>query len=160
MAYDSLRDFVQKLAAVGELKRIPVEVDPVLEITEVADREMKLPNGGKALLFEKCKGSQFPLLINAYGSTKRMAMALGVDDVEDIARELEGLLKAKPPTSFKEAIALLGTAFELRHAKPKLVKSGPCKEIVTNAGASKKKATGIVASPVLIPKSAMGHPPA
>ena len=67
---------------------------------------MKLPGGGKALLFEKCKGSQFPLLINAYGSTKRMAMALGVNDVEDIARELEGLLKAKPPTSFKEAISI------------------------------------------------------
>jgi 4-hydroxy-3-polyprenylbenzoate decarboxylase len=130
MAYDSLRDFVQKLDAAGELKRIAVEVDPVLEITEIADREMKLPGGGKALLFENCKGSQFPLLINAYGSTKRMAMALGVNDVEDIARELEGLLKAKPPTSFKEAISLLGTAFELRHAKPKSVRSGTCKEVV------------------------------
>ncbi|MGO9246578.1 MAG: menaquinone biosynthesis decarboxylase [Verrucomicrobiia bacterium] len=130
MAYDSLRDFVQKLDAAGELKRISVEVDPVLEITEIADREMKLPGGGKALLFEKCKGSQFPLLINAYGSTKRMALALGVNDVEDIARELEGLLKAKPPTSFKEAVSLLGTAFELRHAKPKSVNSGTCKQIV------------------------------
>jgi 4-hydroxy-3-polyprenylbenzoate decarboxylase len=119
MAYDSLREFVLKLEAAGELKRISVEVDPVLEITEIADREMKSPNGGTALLFEKCKGSQFPLLINAYGSTKRMAMALGVADVEEIARELEGLLKAKPPSSFKEAIALLGTALELRHAKPK-----------------------------------------
>jgi 4-hydroxy-3-polyprenylbenzoate decarboxylase len=130
MAYDSLREFAQKLEAAGELKRIPVEIDPVLEITEIADREMKSPNGGKALLFEKCKGAQFPLLINAYGSTKRMAMALGVSDVEDIARELEGLIKAKPPTSFKEAIALLGTAFALRHAKPKSVVAGPCKQVV------------------------------
>lgn len=130
MAYESLREFVRKLDATGELKRISVEVDPVLEITEIADREMKLPNGGQALLFEKCNGSQFPLLINAYGSTKRMALALGVNDVEDIAHELESLLKAKPPTSFKEAISLLGTAFELRHAKPKLVKSGTCKEVV------------------------------
>jgi 4-hydroxy-3-polyprenylbenzoate decarboxylase len=130
MAYDSLRDFVKTLEAAGELKRIPVEVDPVLEITEIADREMKLPGGGKALLFEKCKGSQFPLLINAYGSTKRMAMALGVNDVEDIARELESLLKAKPPTSFKEAISLLGTALELRHAKPKSIGSGTCKQVV------------------------------
>jgi 4-hydroxy-3-polyprenylbenzoate decarboxylase len=119
MAYDSLRDFVQKLDAAGELKRVSREVDPVLEITKIADREMKSPEGGKALLFEKCKGAQFPLLINAYGSPKRMAMALGVNDVEDIARELEGLLKAKPPTSFKDAIALLGTALELRHARPK-----------------------------------------
>ena len=129
MAYDSLGGFVQKLEAAGELKRIAVEVDPVLEITEIADREMKSPNGGKALLFEKCKGSQFPLLINAYGSTKRMAMALGVDDVEDIARELEGLLKAKPPTAFKEAIMLLGTALDLRHAKPKSLNTGPCREM-------------------------------
>ena len=121
MAYNSLGEFVAKLEAAGELKRIPVAVDPVLEITEIADREMKLPGGGQALLFEKCKGSRFPLLINAYGSPQRMAMALGVNDVEDVARELEGLLKAKPPTSFREAIALLGTAMELRHAKPKLV---------------------------------------
>ena len=130
MAYDSLGEFVQKLEGAGELKRIAVEVDPVLEITEIANREMKSPNGGKALLFEKCKGSQFPLLINAYGSTKRMALTLGVDDVEDIARELGGLLKAKPPTSFKEAIALLGTALELRHAKPKSLNTGPCREMV------------------------------
>lgn len=80
---------------------------------------MKSPGGGRALLFEKCKGSAFPLLINAYGSTKRMAMALGVADVEEIARELATLLKAKPPASFKEALALLGTAMQLRHAKPK-----------------------------------------
>ena len=130
MKYTDLRDFLTQLEALGELKRIAVEVDPVLEITEIADREMKSPNGGKALLFEKCKGSQFPLLINAYGSTKRMALALGVDDVEDIARELEGLLRAKPPTSFKEAVALLGTALELRHAKPKSLNTGPCREMV------------------------------
>jgi 4-hydroxy-3-polyprenylbenzoate decarboxylase len=126
MAYESLREFVTTLDAAGELKRIGVEVDPVLEITEIADREMKSPSGpagsgagGKALLFEKCIGSNFPLLINAYGSAKRMAMALGVADIEEIARELESLLKAKPPTSFKEAMSLLGTAMELRHAKPR-----------------------------------------
>jgi len=147
MAYDSLREFVQRLDAAGELKRVSVEVDPVLVITEFADREMKSPDGpdgigagGKALLFEKCKGSSFPLLINAYGSWKRMAMALGVNDVEDVARKLESLLKAKPPTSFQEAIALLGTALELRHAKPKVVERsafakasadrGACQEVV------------------------------
>lgn len=124
MAYNSLGEFVAKLEETGELKRLPVEVDPVLEITEVADREMKLPDGGKALLFERCKGSQFPLLINAYGSHKRMGMALGVNDVEEIARELEGLLKARPPTSFREAISLIGTALQLRHAKPVCIKNG------------------------------------
>jgi 4-hydroxy-3-polyprenylbenzoate decarboxylase len=130
MAYASLRDFVRALETAGELKRIPAEVDPVLEITEIADREMKSPGGGKALLFEKCKGAKFPLLINAYGSTKRMAMALGVGDVEEIAFEFEAILKAKPPTSFKEALALLGTALQLRHAKPgRAQKDAPTEEL-------------------------------
>jgi 4-hydroxy-3-polyprenylbenzoate decarboxylase len=129
MAYESLLAFARKLEQAGELRRVPVEVDPVLEITEIADREMKSPGGGKALLFEKCHGANFPLLINSYGSVKRMATALGVADVEEIARELEGILKAKPPTSFKEAIALLGTAMELRHAKPKSVSSGACQQV-------------------------------
>ncbi len=133
MAYESLRHFVQQLEAAGELKRIPVEVDPILEITEIADREMKSPGGGKALLFEKCRDAGFPLLINAYGSTKRMALALGVADIEEIARELETLLKAKPPTSFREAIGLLGAALELRHARPKLVGSGVCQQMVMKA---------------------------
>src|SRR2546422_1329251 len=128
MAFDSLRDFVQALDAAGQLKRVPIEIDPVLEITELADREMKSPGGGKALLFEKCKGAQFPLLINAYGSWKRMALALSVSDVEDIAHELEGLLRAKPPTSFKEAISLLGTAMQLRHAKPGRAQKGASTE--------------------------------
>ena len=137
MAYGSLRAFVEKLEAAGELKRIPVEVDPVLEIAEIADREMKSPNGGKALLFEKCKGSDFPLLINAYGSHKRMAMALGVSDIEEIAAELESLLKTKPPTSFKETFSLLGTALELRHVKPKSVRIGLCQETMVNLEAGR-----------------------
>lgn len=130
MAYDSMRAFVQRLEREDELRRIGVEVDPVLEITEIADREMKKPGGGKALLFEKCKGAQFPLLINAYGSTRRMALALGVGDVEELALELETLMKARPPRSWREAISLLGTAFELRHAKPKTVTRGDCKEVI------------------------------
>ena len=128
MAYDSLQEFVAKLDAAGELKRIGVEADPVLEITAIADREMKSPDGGKALLFEKCRGAKFPLLINAYGSTKRMALALGVSDVEEIARELNGILTAKPPASFREALGLLGTALELRHAKPGHVQKGTATE--------------------------------
>ena len=128
MAYDSLRAFVAKLEAAGELKRIAVEVDPVLEITAIADREMKSADGGKAVLFEKCKGTRYPLLINAYGSPKRMALALGVNHVEEIAREVQGILNAKPPTSFKEAVGLLGKALELRHARPKTAERGEKKE--------------------------------
>ncbi len=129
MAYASLREFVERLDREGELVRVPFEVDPELEITEFADRQMKAPGGGKALLFEKPKGSRFPLLINAFGSEKRMSLALG-RTVEACAAELKSLLKAKPPTSFGEAFELLGTALELRHAKPKLVAHGPCKEML------------------------------
>ena len=116
--YGSLHEFVEKLDAAGELKRIRTAVDPVLEITTIADQEMKAPDGGKALLFENCRGAKFPLLINAYGSHRRMALALGVPDVATIAKELHGILTAKPPASVKEALALLGTAMDLRHAKP------------------------------------------
>jgi len=134
MAFDSFRDFVNALDRAGELKRFSQPVATELEITEIADREMKQPGGGKALLFEKptVNGvvSPFPVAINTLGSYKRMAMSMGADSVETVANELGSLMKAKPPTSFKEAIKLLGTALDLRHAKPKLVKSGPCKDVI------------------------------
>ena len=105
-----------------------------LLITAIADREMKKPGGGQALLFEKPtvnrRLSPFPLAINAFGSHKRMAMSLGADSVEQVAAELGSLLNAKPPTSFRQAISLLGSAVALRHAKPKLVKTGACKEVI------------------------------
>ena len=140
MAFDSFRDFLNQLDRAGELKRIPQPVATELEITEIADREMKKPDGGKALLFEKptMNGeiSPFPLAINTLGSHRRMALSLGVNTVDEVATELGSLMKAKPPTSFKETIKLLGTAFDLRHAKPKLVKTGACKEIVHKFDAS------------------------
>jgi 4-hydroxy-3-polyprenylbenzoate decarboxylase len=134
MAFDSFRDFVNRLEVAGELKKISEPAATELEITEIADREMKSPSGGKGLLFEKptVNGeiSPFPLAINTMGSWKRMAMSLGVGTVEEAAAELGSLLKAKPPTSMREAMKLLGTAFDLRHAKPKCVKTGPCKEVI------------------------------
>ncbi len=133
MAYASLREFVERLDREGELTRVPFEADPVLEITEFADRQMKSPGGGKALLFEKPKGAPFPLLINAWGSEKRMALALG-RTVRECADELGSLLRTKPPTSFAEAMKLFGTALELRHAKPKSVAGGACKEVVLKGG--------------------------
>jgi 4-hydroxy-3-polyprenylbenzoate decarboxylase len=90
MAYDSLYDFIQRLEAAGELKRIKTEVDPILEITEIADRIMN--SGGPALLFENVKGSAWPLVINAMGSEKRMAMALGAESLDAKAAEIEALL--------------------------------------------------------------------
>ena len=134
MAFESFRDFVAQLDRAGELKRIAQPVATELEITELADREMKSPDGGKALLFEKPtvngQASPFPLAINTMGSWKRMALSLGANSVDEVATELDSLMKAKPPTGFREAIKLLGQALDLRHAKPKVVKDGPCKEVV------------------------------
>src|SRR2546426_8664766 len=134
MAFDSFRDFLNALEKADELKRISQPVATELEITELSDRQMKSPDGGKALLIEQPtvngKVSPFPLAINTMGSWKRMALSLGAQTVDELAGELGSLMKAKPPTSFKEAIKLLGTALDLRHAKPKLVKDGPCKEII------------------------------
>lgn len=134
MAYDSFADFLRALEGAGELIRISEPLATELEITEVADRQMKAPGGGKALLIEKPtingKLSPFPVAINTLGSDKRMAMSMGAESVEEVARGLESLMKAKPPTGFREALKLLGTALELRHAKPKIVKSGPCQQVV------------------------------
>ena len=134
MAYESFRDWVNQLDKAGELKRISQPVATELEITELADREMKSPGGGKALLIEKptVNGqlSPFSVAINTMGSHQRMAMSLGANSVDDVAAELGSLMKAKPPTSLRETMKLLGQAMDLRHAKPKLVKDGPCKEVV------------------------------
>ena len=135
MAFDSFGDFINALARAGELKRVTQPIATELEITELADREMKKPGGGNALLFEKptVNGnvSPYPLAINTMGSHRRMAISLGANSVEEIAAELGSLLKAKPPMTFREAIHFLGTALDLRHAKPRLVKDGPCKEAIT-----------------------------
>jgi 4-hydroxy-3-polyprenylbenzoate decarboxylase len=134
MAFSSFRDFVEGLEKSGELNRISQPVATELEITELANREMKSPAGGKALLIEKPtingEVSPFPVAINTLGSWKRMAMSMGADSVDDVAAELGALLKAKPPTNFRETVKLLGAALEMRHAKPKRVRSGPCKEII------------------------------
>jgi len=134
MAHDSYREFLLALENVGELRRISTPVATELEITEIADREMKKPGGGQALLFEQPtingEPSPIPLAINTYGSEKRMAMVLGRSSVEDAADELNKLVKAKPPTSLGETFKLLGTALDLRHAKPKKVSNGPCKEVI------------------------------
>ncbi|MGA3181451.1 MAG: menaquinone biosynthesis decarboxylase [Verrucomicrobiota bacterium] len=134
MAYSSFSEFLRALEKAGELKRIRQPVATELEITELADREMKSPGGGKALLIEQptleARPSPFPLAINAFGSHKRMAMSLGAESIETMAGELGSLIKAKPPASFGEAIKLLGTALDLRHAKPKIVGQGACQQVV------------------------------
>jgi 4-hydroxy-3-polyprenylbenzoate decarboxylase len=134
MAYDSFRDFLDTLDRAGELTKILAPVATELEITEWADREMKSPGGGKALLFEKPtvngQASRFPLAINTMGSQRRMAMALKLDHVDDLMRQMELVLKAKPPTSLKHAWNLAKQGLDLLHAKPKHVKDGACKETI------------------------------
>src|ERR1700677_3718335 len=116
MAYDSFGDFVRALEKAGELRRIPQPLATELEITELADREMKSPGGGRALLIEKptVNGavSPFPLAINTLGSSKTMAMSLGAESVQAAADGLASLIKAKPPASWGDAIKLLGTRSE------------------------------------------------
>src|SRR2546429_2453779 len=135
MAYRSFRKFLDALEQAGELKRVAVPVDTDLLIAEWADREMKSPGGGKALFFEQPivegKRSEFPLAINTMGSRHRMALALQVSNIGDIAQEIQLILKAKPPTDLREGWSLLKQGIHLLHARPKQVREAPCQEVVT-----------------------------
>jgi 4-hydroxy-3-polyprenylbenzoate decarboxylase len=128
MAYDDLRAFLRALESQGELKRIPFEVDPYLEITEFADRSVK--SGGPALLFEKPKGSAIPLLINAFASERRMNLALEVESVEQIADRISEILAMQKPEGLLGKLKMLPKLAELAAAFPKTVSSGPCKEVI------------------------------
>src|SRR5256714_87393 len=134
MAYRSFKNFLAALEQAGELKRITVPVDTGLLIAEWADREMKSPGGGKALLFEQPivdgKKSAFPVAINTMGSRQRMALALQVADIGDVAQEIQLILKAKPPTDLREGWSLLKQGIHLLHARPKHSKEGACQEVV------------------------------
>src|SRR3982074_2238998 len=138
MAYRSFRQFLEALEQAGELKRIGIPVDTDLLIAEWADREMKSPGGGKALLFEQPvvdgKISEFPVAINTMGSEKRRARALGRESVDEIAQEIQLILKAKPPTDLREGWSLLKQGIHLLHARPKQVKEGACQEVVHELG--------------------------
>ena len=133
MAFDSLQEFIAALEAKGELKRIKTEVDPVLEITEIADRVMR--NSGPALLFEKVKGSKWPLLINAMGSESRMAAALGAESLDAKAKEIEDLLAWawKQVRGFSLFSAIPGALPKLPIAKsllPRKVGHPLCRQVI------------------------------
>src|SRR5213592_1161673 len=117
MADRSFRKFLDTLDEAGELKRVAIPVDTDLLISEWADREMKSTDGGKALLFEQPmvdgQISKFPVAINTMGSHRRMALALQVESVQDIAQEIQLILKAKPPTDLREAWSLLKQGIHL-----------------------------------------------
>lgn len=130
MAFESLKAFIDFLEQKGELLRISEEVDPVLEITAIVDRVSKSRDGGKALLFEKPKGSDYPLLINAFGSKSRMAWALGVENVEEHARSIREMLDMKPPKGLVEKLKFLPKLAEIAKFPPTEVSKGACQEVV------------------------------
>jgi len=132
MPYDDLREFIRALEKHGELKRIPFEVDPVLEITEFADRSVK--SGGPALLFEKPKGSDIPVLINAFASMRRMEIALEVSSVEEIAGRISELLAMQKPEGLLGKLKMLPKLADLASIFPKTVSSGPCKDVIRHQG--------------------------
>jgi 4-hydroxy-3-polyprenylbenzoate decarboxylase len=142
MAFESMREFAEKLDANGELIRIDEPVKTDLEIAALADLEMKRPGGGKALLIERPvlpngAVSAFPVLINSMGSAKRMALALNVGHVDEVAEQLACLLQAKPPGNLGEAWELLKRGIGVSHARPKNVSGGSCKEVILKPGAGR-----------------------
>src|SRR5512135_806631 len=105
MAYDDLREFIRALGKHGELKRIPFEVDPHLEITEFADRAVK--TGGPALLFEKPKGSEIPVLINSFASPRKMEIALEVGSFDEVAARIVEILEMRMPEGIVGKLKML-----------------------------------------------------
>ena len=131
MAYKNQQQFIETLEKAGELVRIKTYVNPKLEIAEITDRMSKEPGGGKAILFENT-GYDFPVLMNAYGSEKRMCMALGVAHLDDTARQIEELFKmlASPKESIVDKLKLLPKLSQFASWMPKVKKGrGECQEV-------------------------------
>jgi 4-hydroxy-3-polyprenylbenzoate decarboxylase len=142
LAYDDLRNWIKALDQAGELKRIRTEADPILEITEIADRVSKSKEaspdrdgkeivGGKALLFENVKG--YPgarLLINQFGSVRRMRMALEVDALDEVADRIRSFMDVKSPQGFLDKVKMLPMLAEMGKFFPRTVATGPCKEVI------------------------------
>ncbi len=130
MAYRDLRDYIRTLEERGLLHRIKAEVDPILEISAITDRICKSRQGGKALYFEKVKGSAFPVVTNIFGSFERMCLALEISKLDDVAARIEELMNQAPPKTLFEKLAMLPKLFEFSKYLPKTVKSAPCQEVV------------------------------
>jgi 4-hydroxy-3-polyprenylbenzoate decarboxylase len=128
MAYRDLREFIRALEEKGELKRIAIEVDPILEITEFADRAVK--SGGPALLFEKPKGYGTPVLINAFASMRKMEIALEVASMEEIAARIVEFLEMRMPEGLMGKLKMLPKLVEMGAYFPRMVSTGACQEVV------------------------------
>ena len=131
MRYKDLRDFIAQLEKQGELKRISIEVDPYLEMTEICDRVLK--QEGPAILFENPKNSNIPVLANLFGTPKRVAMGMGADSVTELrgVGELLAYLKEpEPPKGMKDAMEKLPVFKQVLNMAPKIVKNPSCQEVI------------------------------
>ncbi len=131
MSYKDLREFIDALERAGELKRIQTVVDPYLEITEISDRCLRA--GGPALLFENPKGSSVPVLANLFGNTRRIAMAMGQEDIEglrDVGKLLAFLKEPTPPKGWKDLWQSLPSYKSVLNIAPNVKKSAPSQEVV------------------------------
>ena len=134
MAFADLREFIAHLEKHGQLRRVSVPVSQDLEISEITDRVSKSSGDRNvALLFENVRGFSVPVLINAFGSSERMAAALGVERLDDLGGRVAKLLDLKMPGSFFDKLRKLGTLFDVAKAGPKHVRSAPCQEVVETA---------------------------
>ncbi|HVV48964.1 MAG TPA: menaquinone biosynthesis decarboxylase [Polyangia bacterium] len=126
--WDDLAGFVRYLEQRGELRRVKQELDPVLEISALAQQAVRA--GGPALLCERVKGSRFPLLINTYATRRRMSWALGVPDLDEHARAILALVKSQPPAGLLDKVRMLPKLARVAAATPKVVRNAPCQEVV------------------------------
>jgi 4-hydroxy-3-polyprenylbenzoate decarboxylase len=131
MRYLDLRDFISQLERLGELKRVSVEVDPKLEMTEICDRVLRA--GGPAILFERVKGHDMPVLGNLFGTPRRVALGMGQDSLEalrEVGKTLAYLKEPEPPKGLKDAWDKLPLLKQVLSMAPKVLSSAPCQEIV------------------------------
>jgi 4-hydroxy-3-polyprenylbenzoate decarboxylase len=123
-----LREWIALLEREAELVRVSAEVDPDLEITEIVDRTVKAK--GPALLFERPKGSSHPLLINQFGTERRMCLAFGVERLDDVATKLADVLELQPPQGLVDKVRKLGQLKSIADSMPKTVSKAPCQEVM------------------------------
>jgi 4-hydroxy-3-polyprenylbenzoate decarboxylase len=128
MSFRDLREWIALLEREGELRRIAAEVDPHLEVTEIVDRTVKA--GGPALLFERPRGSKHPLLINQFGTERRMCLAFGVERLDEVAARLADVLEMQPPEGLAAKVRGLRTLKSIADSRPKVVRNGACQEVV------------------------------
>jgi 4-hydroxy-3-polyprenylbenzoate decarboxylase len=128
--FSDLNDFLKALEGKGELTRVQEPVSPDLEIAAVTDRVSKAPGGGPALLFERPSGFDIPVAINVFGSLSRMCLALGVTSLDEVAHEIDELMTPRMPAGLLDAMKMLPMVGRLRDLVPRVVKDGPCQEVV------------------------------